>query len=454
MFFSPVNFLLAIGLFLSSTVTAVPVTLPTERICFACANNNTCYRDRTCSSGCQTGYILGYGFGQQTDYNSCYRNIANCWFFGNITCLNCNDGYTPTPNAMECAKCTITNCVICDKDNHCAGCSEGYAPSNDGTKCVKPVGSCEVLLNTGRCSKCMSGYQLSSDGFSCTPCQVANCKRCSGDNQCAECVSSSFVLSTDLNCITPVPNCAKATGNRVCVGCNPGYQLTAEGQCMECNLPNCRECSTPTTCSICNANYLLLSGKCITCNVDHCLKCSDTDKCKDCSDGYGLVGTTGKCGPCEDPKCWQCALNASECTLSRAEIETVKEQKGIPWWVWLIVAIGAAALLGIILFIVLWCCLRKPIVPVTVYEEDNYESDKDSGDDQTRDLALDFNNRSFFARPPPILLMNDYVQPRIYVQDATQVHGDMTSAAADSEMDSVSGDEDDEGDMLLEDINV
>ncbi|CAD2222160.1 hypothetical protein, conserved [Angomonas deanei] len=424
--------------------------------CFGCRDNTTCSRDWSCTAGCLPGYAPGNGYGAQTDYKACHRAIANCWFFGKTTCLNCVAGYTPIPSGAQCAKCTITNCVICDKDYHCVGCKEGYAPSTDGTACVTPVGSCEVLLDTGRCSKCMSGYQLSSDGLSCTPCQVANCKRCSGDNQCAECVSSSFVFSMDLNCITPVPNCAKATGNRVCVGCNPGYQLTAEGQCMECNLPNCRECSTPTTCSICNANYLLLSGKCITCNVDHCLKCSDTDKCKDCSDGYGLVGTTGKCGPCEDPKCWQCALNASECTLSRAEIETVKEQKGIPWWVWLIVAIGAAALLGIILFIVLWCCLRKPIVPVTVYEEDNYESEKDSGDDQTRDLALDFNNRSFFARPPPVLLMNDYVQPRVYVQERVQVHGDMTSAAAGSEEDeemqsfSVEGDEV----FYMEDVSV
>ncbi|CAD2222013.1 hypothetical protein, conserved [Angomonas deanei] len=197
---------------------------------------------------------------------------------------------------------------------------------------------------------------------------------------------------------------------------------------MECSVQNCRECTTPSTCSICDAGYILSSGKCITCNVDHCLKCSDTDICKDCSDGYGLVGTTGKCGPCADSDCYQCALDASACTLFRKGIEAAKKQESISWWVWLIVAVVVTVALGVVAFFLFLYLSRKPIAPVTVYEVDCYDSDKGT-EDEADSVVAAFHNRSFFARPPPIYLVYHYVRPRVITQDTVEIHGDLESVS-------------------------
>ncbi|CAD2216095.1 hypothetical protein, conserved [Angomonas deanei] len=379
---------------------------------------------------CTAGQINIILFGQQDDAFSCATKIDNCEFYTVPSwCIVCNDGYKPAADKLSCIQCTVSHCRTCNSNKKCIACDGNYVPSTDGSACVDQKPGCTGYNADGTCTGCISGYQQS--GGSCILCSIPDCQKCSTANQCDTC-STGKIKNGNGVCVTNIPNCKTITDAGVCAACNDGYTLVGSA-CLECNVPNCDKCEIAANeCTQCKVNYILLQKKCITCNVPQCRECSDNDVCAACEDGYGVVD--GKCEPCKIEGCLVCTYNAYECSMDLQKATVAKEKKGIPWWVWLIVAIAAAALLGIILFVILWCCLRKPVVPVTVYEEDNYDSEKDSGDDQTRDLELDFNNRSFFARPPPILIMNDYVQPRIYTQDNNEVHGDLSSAAADSEV--------------------
>ncbi|CAD2216096.1 hypothetical protein, conserved [Angomonas deanei] len=386
---------------------------------------------------CLPGQQNTINFGTQKDGTTCVNTIAHCETYRKGGgCIICRDNLKPSQDASACLVCKVPNCRTCNNLGRCVACEGNYVASGDGIACVNQKPGCTGYNADGTCTGCVSGYQLLSG--SCILCTVPNCQSCSAVNVCGTC-STGFEKNGNNVCVKPVANCKTLTDAGICTECNGGFTLVGNA-CLECNVPNCDKCEIAANdCSQCKVNYILQQKKCITCNVPQCRECSDTDVCAACEDGYGVVD--GKCEPCKIEGCLVCTYNAYECSMDLQKATVAKEKKGIPWWVWLIVAIAAAALLGIILFIILWCCLRKPIVPVTVYEEDNYDSEKDSGDDQTRDLELDFNNRSFFARPPPILIMNDYVQPRIFVQDNNEVHGDLSSAAADSELSSGSGDE-------------
>ncbi|CAD2216097.1 hypothetical protein, conserved [Angomonas deanei] len=378
-------------------------------------------------------------YGKQIDSNYCFYPVAGCEMHNTNGCAKCAGAASVSADEKSCIPCTVPNCARCSAPNKCASCTGGLVPNMENyASCVTQRPSCAEHNARGECTKCLEHYIL-RNGY-CTLCNVPNCAYCEGENICKLCTGDLMLTSTG-KCIGRVEHCATLTDTGICTACESGYTLV-EGHCVECKAPNCQKCEfAANQCSMCNSGLILTAEyKCITCNVPQCRKCTDNDVCVACEDGYGVV-EGGKCEPCKIEGCLICTYNAYECNMDLQKATVAKEKKGIPWWVWLIVAIAAAALLGIILFIILWCCLRKPIVPVTVYEEDNYDSEKDSGDDQTRDLELDFNNRSFFARPPPILIMNDYVQPRIFVQDNNEVHGDLSSAAADSELSSGSGDE-------------
>ncbi|CAD2216139.1 hypothetical protein, conserved [Angomonas deanei] len=384
---------------------------------------------------CPSGTVPMTIYGQQEDSQNCGRKVANCEMHSGDGCSVCNSGYTVSYNGRECVRCNVGNCLRCSDNNVCGACKNGYQLNSiDGTTCEAEIPSC-ASYGKGVCLACDTGYVVTNGGKACMACSIPNCKSCSAANQCSECSSTEMVFTVNKKCVGKVANCKTVGDSGECLTCNDGYTLV-HGACIECNVAGCDRCEvSKNVCTTCSANRILdkVNNRCITCNVPQCRECRDNDVCKACEDGYGVV-SGGKCEPCKIEGCLICTEDAFNCSIALDKATVATQEKGIPWWVWLIVAIGAAALLGIILFIILWCCLRKPVVPVTVYEEDNYESDKGTDDDQTRDLALDFNNRSFFARPPPILIMNDYVQPRIYTQDATEVHGDLESAAADSEV--------------------
>ncbi|EPY17092.1 hypothetical protein AGDE_16434 [Angomonas deanei] len=50
----------------------------------------------------------------------------------------------------------------------------------------------------------------------------------------------------------------------------------------------------------------------------------------------------------------------------------------LKWWVWLLVAIGAAGVVALIIALILWCC-RSPDMIEVQYEENYYDEGKSKG---------------------------------------------------------------------------
>ncbi|CAD2212938.1 hypothetical protein, conserved [Angomonas deanei] len=419
-----------------SVTSALSFNCRTE-VCAQCnaANPNSC-------DVCKPGTVRSLGLTNRYDYSCIASNIPNCnWYTTASTCYRCDDYYTNQGTA--CVACHVASCTRCSASEVCDTCSSTLAsplrPTENGKACVALIYNCQVYDASGACKQCDNQYTLSSDRRRCIQCKTANCVACSADNVCSTCEAGFVKSVSGSTCVKPVTNCASHSDAGTCTACNSGYYLNGN-RCVKCDFTRCSRCVQDNVCADCAAGYSFpVEGpQCVKCDMERCMKCSADNVCAFCEDGFGVLDS--KCSPCLIEGCLLCSANAAVCDRIVAKDDTTAVSKGIPWWVWLIVGLGAAAILGVILFVVLWCCLRKPIVPVTVYEEDNYESEKDTDDNQTRDLALDFNNRSFFARPPPILIMNDYVQPRIYTQEDAEVHGDLESAAADGESTSGSSD--------------
>ncbi|CAD2212945.1 hypothetical protein, conserved [Angomonas deanei] len=419
-----------------SVTSALSFNCRTE-VCAQCdpSNPNSC---KTCKPG-----TTPTGTFNERDTNVCVlENIPNCKGYSTAsTCLECNEGFTTYGD--RCVPCIIKNCLKCGTENVCDTCastvSNPLRPSEDGKACVRLIPNCLTYDASGACKQCNNQYTMSSDKRSCIQCTTANCVACSLPNACSTCEAGFVKSVTGSTCVKPINGCKTYSDAGTCTACESGYYLNGN-RCVKCDFTRCSRCVNDNVCADCAAGYSFpVEGpQCVKCDIDRCMKCSADNVCAFCEDGFGVLDS--KCSPCLIEGCLLCSANAAVCDRIVAKDDTTAVNKGIPWWVWLIVGLGAAAILGVILFVVLWCCLRKPVVPVTVYEEDNYDSEKDTDDNQTRDLALDFNNRSFFARPPPILIMNDYVQPRIYTQDNAEVHGDLESAAADGESTSGSSD--------------
>ncbi|CAD2212936.1 hypothetical protein, conserved [Angomonas deanei] len=419
------------------SVTSAVSTNCRPQVCAQCdpSNPNSC---KTCQPGTRPSGVFNDFYTQVC----ILENIPNCKQYSTTSnCLECNAGFTTYGN--RCVPCNINNCLKCGKDNVCDTCastvSNPLRPSEDGKACVRLIPNCLTYDASGACKQCDNQYTMSSDKRSCIQCTTANCVSCSLPNACSTCETGFVKSVSGSTCVKPVENCASHSDDGTCTACNSGYYLNGN-RCVKCDFTRCSRCVQDNVCADCAAGYSFpVEGpQCVKCDIDRCMKCSADNVCAFCEDGFGVLDS--KCSPCLIEGCLLCSANAAVCDRIVAKDDTTAVNKGIPWWVWLIVGLGAAAILGVILFVVLWCCLRKPVVPVTVYEEDNYDSEKDTDDNQTRDLALDFNNRSFFARPPPILIMNDYVQPRIYTQEDAEVHGDLESAAADGESTSGSSD--------------
>ncbi|CAD2212941.1 hypothetical protein, conserved [Angomonas deanei] len=415
------------------SVTSAVSTNCRPQVCARCSP----YDSESCLE-CVPGTRQVGTFNVRNRYACYFPNIANCVrYLTSGECSECPAFYTLYPD--RCLSCRINNCVRCTVENVCDTCAYPYTVSEDGKACVPIISNCLRYDASGTCKQCNNQYTLSSDRRSCAQCTMANCVACSAHNVCSTC-ETNFVKSVSGSlCAKPINGCKTYSDGGTCTACESGYYLNGN-HCVKCDLTRCSRCVQDNVCADCAAGYSFpVEGpQCVECNLDRCMKCSADNVCAFCEDGFGALDS--KCSPCLIEGCLLCSANATVCDRIVAKDDTTAVNKGIPWWVWLIVGLGAAAILGVILFVVLWCCLRKPVVPVTVYEEDNYESEKDTDDNQTRDLALDFNNRSFFARPPPILIMNDYVQPRIYTQENTEVHGNLESAAADGESTSGSSD--------------
>ncbi|CAD2216462.1 Gal/GalNAc lectin Igl2 [Angomonas deanei] len=376
---------------------------------------------------CKPGFTTVTVLGQYAVLACIDRVIPNCkrYAVGLGSCYECDN--TTKLYDGKCFTCDIDKCEQCSDTNKCVMCQTGFQVSTS-SKCVTRMANCDKINDNGQCEGCSNGFSLVNGG--CVQCAVDKCKKCDKVNHCSEC--DSGLTPIDGTCITGVDGC-ETYKNGVCVKCKDMFTLYGS-VCIPCDTNSCEQCEVANVCVKCKSSYDFATDlkTCVLCNIEFCESCTKDGKCYSCKAGYGV--SEGKCVKCMLENCILCSTDAQKCEKYGEVI--AEEKKGIPWWVWLIVGLGAAALIGVILFIILWCCLRKPVVPVTVYEQDNYvdsdKSDDDAGSVATRDLDLDFNNRSFFARPPPIFLINDYVQPRIFTQDNAEVHGDLLSTADSS----------------------
>jgi len=98
---------------------------------------------------------------------------SNCHTEINGTCVECDPGYTLTPNGTCIQTCpTLFNCASCDDSTgveRCDTCINGYYPLPFGQGCSPEpfcaVPDCQTCdPNTFQCHTCKGGYTLAKDG--------------------------------------------------------------------------------------------------------------------------------------------------------------------------------------------------------------------------------------------------------------------------------------------------
>jgi hypothetical protein len=100
--------------------------------------------------------------------------IPNCHTEINAQCVQCNVGYTLTPNSTCTLSCpALPHCATCDDStgqSRCDACMPAYYPLPFGSGCspspycaVPDCTSCSTA-SSGLCVECNSGYVLSKDG--------------------------------------------------------------------------------------------------------------------------------------------------------------------------------------------------------------------------------------------------------------------------------------------------
>ncbi|EPY17090.1 hypothetical protein AGDE_16433 [Angomonas deanei] len=92
-----------------------------------------------------------------------------------------------------------------------------------------------------------------------------------------------------------------------------------------------------------------------------------------------------------DPKCKVCNADTPDvCMTFFTDAEMGKTT--LKWWVWLLVAIGAAGVVALIIALILWCC-RSPAVIEVEYEENYYNIDKSQGSSSRGSSSLSGSRR-------------------------------------------------------------
>lgn len=244
-------------------------------------------------------------------------SIDNCKVLGyNQTCVQCEDGYTLTPNKKQCfmkptppvdPKYRIPNCYKFGSQNYetCSICYENYYLTDLNTRCKKHtnvVPNCSIHSQTtdSKCVYCDNPYYLDvsetnstlackkrTNFFNncemydrandkCTKCKDGhlfhyNNQRCSlaipncvTHNQtdrilkCSNCVDTHYLNDFNTACIdakASTEGCKKYNYNAVCLECSQGYFLdTATKKCL-----------TQDTFANCEIRSVTVKGECTTC---------------------------------------------------------------------------------------------------------------------------------------------------------------------------------------------
>ncbi|CAD2216089.1 hypothetical protein AGDE_15352 [Angomonas deanei] len=276
----------------------------------------------------------------------------------------------------KCIQCNVPNCKQCISTNVCSAC-ENENQVVSGNKCVTKIDHCEVPDPSGvGCSKCEANYKASGNG--CVRCAISDCGRCDTDNKCSVCLNGLTLNKDNTACVKALPNCIEQMTNNACEKCKSGYTINDASQCTICQIDGCGKCNEINVCSACQNGYKFSDDKTKcepVCNVPNCHQCGSTDKCVSCEVRFG-ANSNGQCIACTDPNCKFCSGDKpDQCTEEFTKEEL--EGKKIPWWAWLLVGIGAALLVGFIIFMIVWCCRDPPTLYVE-YEE-NYDEYGKSG---------------------------------------------------------------------------
>ncbi|CAD2213862.1 hypothetical protein, conserved [Angomonas deanei] len=277
-----------------------------------------------------------------------------------------------------CIACDDPNCQECTQANVCAKCiSEEYTVSKMGSKCVKKIDNCYDPNPTGSgCRVCNDGFKLNNG--KCVECAMQDCLNCDTAKKCSSCANGLVPNADHSACVKKLPNCVSQMTNDACDQCTDGYKPSDAKQCVICQVDNCDKCNTVNVCAACKNTYQLLEEGTVckvVCEVPNCHQCDGYNHCASCNIKFG-PNSKGECIPCTDPSCKFCSGDQpDQCTVEFTKEEL--EGKKVPWWAWLLVGIGAALLVGFIIFMVIWCC-RDPVSLMTEYEENYDEYDKAS----------------------------------------------------------------------------
>ncbi|EAS02680.2 transmembrane protein, putative (macronuclear) [Tetrahymena thermophila SB210] len=372
----------------------------TTKTCNSCSSNcSGCADDQNGGqcSGCTNGFILSAQL-------TCVCNGSKALAADQVNCVNCSTLY-----GSNCATCDSSACLTCISNYYqnasgtCITCSSGQYFSNSSKTCVNCPSNCSACSPlTGVCTTCINNYDLNSQGQcvcqdtkvlnsqnSCISCSsiIQNCSTCSSttscsscsspyklmsNNQCAQCGSSQYYLTSQKTCQNCPVNCSACNDDTaLCTGnCLNNYRLdTTTSQCVcnndralfnnkctscsslyanctQCNSSQCTACNapyvlTPSGCQLCpsDSTYISSNSSCSKCNslIKNCLSCSSTTTCTacytqpfklssdgsscNCPDGNYLVpasqsGTNDQCIPCInfDQNCVKCSGN-NLCTL-------------------------------------------------------------------------------------------------------------------------------------------
>lgn len=159
-----------------------------------------------------------------------------------ITCvfsLQCDDGWTVSPDSKSCLKCKTKNCISCSgtDPNVCTLCSRGMGLS--GNTCIpcKVEFCAECGINAAKCTGCGLDpkkniyYDISwkTGKGTCVACGK-NERTCIGNKNC---VLGYFLDKPSNTCKACPSNCEYCSSTTTCTYCNDGYGVGSDGTCVK-----------------------------------------------------------------------------------------------------------------------------------------------------------------------------------------------------------------------------
>ncbi|EPY17069.1 hypothetical protein AGDE_16441 [Angomonas deanei] len=329
-------------------------------LCAECIEDNQCL---TCISGVPSA-----------DKKKCVScSIEGCLACSaDNVCVQCNPHYSLYNG--QCIPCSDANCQECRQQDTCYQCKKDMFVPPGATRCAAKIMNCTTQSPDGnRCLVCENDFKPYNSG--CVRCPIELCETCATEGVCSSCLNGLVPTMNHDGCVDKIPYCKEHTQEDVCQTCIDGYQSNGRGGCNMCTIANCAECSQMQVCSKCEDGYKVTNAGDVCelrCEVENCFQCNKYNECAQCNLGYGMMNTT-HCAPCEDSTCKYCDGDRTKCVTYFTKEEL--EGKKVPWWAWLLVGIGAALLVGFIIFLVFWCC-RDPVTLTSEYEENYDEYDK------------------------------------------------------------------------------